>query len=287
MLASIKSIIRMKLVLALATATALSGCLEAGQISLPIAVARQNDPCASAKAPFEKLRRERNERMAAMAVVAATATAIIAKQAGASGQQTLLAAVAGGIGGAALGYYYDKQQRTKSTHSLRSAIRGDATNTVRSSDHLIRSLQQLNTCRVGEVRAVVAQQRAGKITQAQAKAHLRVVQTSARADNQLINAVVGDITGDQRLYVNALGRSGDANAKRAATAASGYKPKVVNPQATAGNRTISSRPISVSRTRSKDSVSSIGFAAKELDAGGDAHVAAVEDAISVANELLI
>lgn len=87
--------------------------------------------------------------------------------------------------------------------------------------------------------------------------------------------------------MNALGRSGDTNAKKAAAAASGYKPKVVNPQATAGNRTISSCPISVSRTRPKDSVSSIGFAAKELDAGGDAHVAAVEDAISVANELLI
>lgn len=286
---SLRRYTRMPLVVALTAATALAGCDEASTLSSPnLAVAsRANDPCASSIAPFKKLRRERNERIAGYAALAAAASAAIAKSAGADSKTTLIAAVVGGLGGAALGYYHDKQKRTSSTQSLRNAIQRDAAGTVNSSDRLIRSLQQLNACRVGEVRTVVAQQRAGKITQSQAKAQLRMIEASAKADNRIINAVVGDITGDQRLYVNALGRSGDTRAKGATTAAASYKPRVSNPQKTSGGKSISSKPISVSRSRPSSSVNNIGYAAKELEAGGEAHVAAVEDAISVANELLI
>lgn len=286
---SLKKFTRMPLVAAVTVATALAGCDEATSIQGPnlAMVSRANDPCASSIAPFKKLRRERNERIAAYAALAAAASAALAKSAKADNGTVLLAAVVGGLGGAAMGYYHDKQKRTSSTQSLRNAIQRDAAGTVKSSDHLIRSLQQLNACRVGEVRAVVAQQRAGKISQAEAKAQLRVIETSAKSDNRIINAVVRDITGDQKLYVNALGRTGDTRAKSATSAAANYKPRVSNPQATSGSKSISSRPISVSRSRPSSSLNNIGYAAKELDAGGEAHVNAVQDAISVANELLI
>lgn len=285
---SIKRYTRLPLVMALTVATALMGCDDVSgamsNVGLPTA-ARANDPCAAPLAPFKKLRRERNERIAAYAALGATAAATTAALQGRNQKDTIFAAVLGGIGGAAAGYYADKQKRTSTTTALRRAVQRDAAGTVRSSDRLIRSLQQLNACRVGEVRSVVAQQRAGKISQAQAKAQLKVIKASARSDNRIINAVVGDIIGDQKLYVSALDRSGDARAKKARSAAAKYKPRVSNPQKTAGR--ISKKPISVARSRPSSSVSNIGFAAKELDRGADVHVEAVEDAISVANELLI
>ena len=274
---------RMSLVVALAAAMALTGCLDASGFT---AATRVNDPCASSLAPFRALRRERNERIAGYAALAAVASAAIAKAAKADTQTTLLAALVGGLGGAALGYYYDKQKRTSSTQSLRSAIQRDAVGTVNSSDRLIRSLQQLNACRIGEVRTVVAQQRSGKITQSEAKSQLRTIGASARADNRIINAVVGDIVGDQRLYVNALGRSGDTNATNALNAAANYTPKVTNPQKTAGGNSISSRPISISRSRPSSSVGNIAFVAKELKAVGEVHVLITDDAIDVANVLI-
>lgn len=289
MIFSLKRYTRMSLVLAVTAATALAGCNPGSTLSgagLPVA-SRANDPCASSIAPFRQLRAERNKRIATYAALGAAATAALAKASGADNRTTLLSAVIGGLGGAALGYYHDKQNRTSSTRSLRNAIQRDAAGTVNSSDRLIRSLQRLNSCRVGEVRSVVSQQRAGRITQAQAKAQLRVIQASARADNRIINGVVGDISGDQRLYVSALGRSGDTRASSARSAAANYTPRVSNPQKTSGRASISSRPISISRSRPSSSVNNISYAAKELDAGGDAHVSAVRDAISVANELLI
>ena len=225
--------------------------------------------------------------MATYAALGAVASAAIAKAAKADTQTTLLAALVGGFGGAALGYYYDKQKRTKSTQSLRNAIQNDAAGTVSSSDRLIQSLQKLNACRIGEVRTVVAQQRAGKITQSEAIAKLNIIEKSAHADNRIINAVVGDLVGDQRLYVNALGRSGDANATSALNAADNYTPKVTNPQKTAGGNSISSRPISVSRSRPSSSVNNVGYAAKELDVGSEAHVLSVEDAVETGYNLLI
>ena len=54
MIKSIRAYARMPLVIALAAATALAGCLDASGVAI-----RADDPCASSLAPFMALRRER------------------------------------------------------------------------------------------------------------------------------------------------------------------------------------------------------------------------------------
>lgn len=274
-------------VLLVAASVALSGCMNGieGANTLRVTPAVQrNDPCLQFRAPFEKIRKERQQRIAGWAAAGAIVGAAATR--GRDRNEVIGGILLGAIAGGLLGYIADVEKRSSTTAGFRSAVSSDARRDVNSTDSLLRSLSQLNSCRVREVRSVVADQRAGRIDKQRARGLLASIRQSTRQDNRIINSVVADLDRVQRTYVSALGQRGTdvSNVQRAKAA---YKPRVTNPQRTAASNQIPTAPVRVEPRRTSNNLANLGYASKELDAASDAHADSIDLALDDAGNLFL
>jgi len=244
----------------------------------PVAVSR-NDPCSSNRAPFAKLKSEQNARLANWATAGATVGLTAALVGGGDADAMLRGLIGGALLGLAGGYIADVQARYGPTANLRSAINGDARRNVAQTDTLIRALSSLNSCRVRQINKIAADVRTGRVDKKTGKAQLRVVQSQAKADNRLIQSVVGDLTRTRNTYVNALKSTGATNADAYVASLSRYEPKVRTPRVTSARSGVQGSLALTTRKRSGSGVAQMGNAGKELSTLSRASSKSIGDAI--------
>lgn len=137
----------------------------------------------------------------------------------------LIGVAAGALAGAALGYYNDLQKRKSSTSALRNAVFSDANSDARTGDRLLNAVVDLNTCRLKSIEQVAADIQRGALRE-EARARLAQIEAASDADNTLITSVTEGLDDRNKIYVNALAKSGAENPDAYIASVNTYEPVV-------------------------------------------------------------
>lgn len=196
------------------------------------------DPCSTYREPFVQIKEAQQQQIQEWAAIGAAVggaggLAVGATVARKQGSNALvgalvggvIGAVAGALAGAALGYYDDLQKRKSSTASLRNAVYSDARNDARTGDRLLDAVEDLNTCRLQAIEQIAADIQRG-MDKEQARGRLSQIKAASDADNTLISSVTEGLEDRNKIYVNALAKSGAENADAYIASVDEYQPRV-------------------------------------------------------------
>lgn len=196
------------------------------------------DECSQFREPFVQIKERQQQQIqewataggAVGAAGGAVAGAVIARNRGQNAIAgaligALAGAAAGALAGAALGYYNNLQERKSTTASLRNAVYSDAKSDARTGDRLLDAVVDLNTCRLQSIERVAADVQRGAPKE-DARNQLAQIRAASDADNELINSVTSGIQERNKIYVNALSKSGADNADTFVASINTYEPEI-------------------------------------------------------------
>lgn len=218
------------LLVAVVASVALAGCqttemTASGAGSTSARAVNFQDNCAPLRQPFLQIRAERQRIVAQNVAAGAVVGALLGAALGGDRRSIVAGALIGGLGGAANAYAQNAQSRGATEASLRRFVDQDARNEAAQNDRLVRTIVDMNACRLNQMDAVTAQARRGEITSDQARATLRAIQAATREDNRAIQQVAG--FGDTyQAYVGVLNATDVAAARQTRTAVESFRPTV-------------------------------------------------------------
>ena len=210
-------------------AAMISGCtvdsFESAASSSGSQVMAFQDNCTRFRQPFEQIRAERDKIIGQNVAGGALIGAVTALALGGDAKDAMAAAVVGGLAGAANAYAQNAASRGATEASLRSFANRDALNEKAQNDRLVRTIVQINACRLDQADDALARASRGEITPAQAKSLLDQIEQATRADNRAIQRV-GGFGKTYEAYVGVLDRDDVRAAQATRRSVASYKPKV-------------------------------------------------------------
>ena len=231
-----------------------------------------NDTCAPLRAPFQKIRADRDKIIGQNVVGGAIAGALLAAALGGSTEDALKGALVGGLAGAARAYAENAKSRGATEASLAKFANADARREAAQNDELVSTLLRMNACRLDQVEAIGAQARKGEISRGQAQSLLEQVRQATLQDNRVVNSVAGNRK-TYDAYVGVLNANDVAAANRTRASVASYTPDVRKVTRTSrGQAAISTG----GRASGTTDVALARNSAVRLDAVSDAHVESVE-----------
>lgn len=243
-----------------------------GSGSVSATKASFNDTCAPLRAPFQKIRADRDKIIGQNVVGGAIAGALLAAALGGSTEDALKGALVGGLAGAARAYAENAKSRGATEASLAKFANADARREAAQNDELVSTLLRMNACRLDQVEAIGARARKGEISLGQAQSLLEQVRQATREDNRVVNSVAGNRK-TYDAYVGVLNANDVAAANRTRESVASYTPDVRKVTRTSrGQSAISTG----SRASGTTDVALARNSAVRLDAVSDAHVESVE-----------
>ena len=258
-------------------AMALSACEPVPNVakgSAPVAATKAffDDTCAPLRAPFQKIRADRDKIIGQNVAGGAIAGALLAVALGGDTEDALKGALIGGLAGAARAYAENAKSRGATESSLAKFANADARREAAQNDQLVSTLLRMNACRLDQIEAIGAQARKGEISIGQAQSLLEQVRRATREDNRVVNSVAGNRS-TYDAYVGVLNATDVAAANRTRESVASYRPDVRNVTRTSRGQAA----ISIgSRSAGATDVASARNSAVRLDAVSDAHVESVE-----------
>ncbi|WP_273523291.1 hypothetical protein [Rhodosalinus sediminis] len=206
-------------------AITIAGCQTTDMPSTDRPSVSFQDNCAQLRRPFEEIRAQRDSIIGQNVAAGAVAGAFIGILAGNDPEDVLAGAVLGGLSGAAAAYAKNAQSRGATQASLRRFVDRDARNEAAQNDRLVRTIIQMNECRLDQADRVVAQARSGELGIQEADALLDEIRRATREDNRAIQRVAG-FGRTYNAYVGVLDREDVAAARRTQRAVAEYQPQV-------------------------------------------------------------
>ena len=235
-----------------------------------------DDTCAPLRAPFQKIRSERDKVIGANIVGGVIAGALLVAAMGGDTEDYMKGALAGGLVGAAKGYWENARSRGATERSLAKFANADARKEAAQNDNLVKTLLRLNACRLDQAERIAERSRNGEISIAQAKSLLAQVKKATRKDNSVVNSIAGSLR-SYRAYVGVLDAKDIAAANRTRKSVASYKPNVRKITRTSRGKPgidageLASGSTDVARSRN---------GAARLGRANDAHVETVDDLIN-------
>jgi hypothetical protein len=231
-----------------------------------------NDTCAPLRAPFQKIRSDRDKIIGQNVAGGAIAGALLAVALGGDKEDALKGALVGGLAGAARAYAENAKSRGATEASLAKFANADARQEAAQNDELVSTLLRMNACRLDQVEAIGLRTRKGEISVGEAQSLLEQVRRVTREDNRVVNSVSGNRK-TYDAYVGVLNANDVAAANRTRESVASYRPDVRKVTRTSrgqaaistGNRASGATDVAVARN-----------SAVRLDAVSDAHVESVE-----------
>ncbi len=194
------------------------------------------DNCARLRQPFIQIRAQRDKIIGRNVATGVAIGIVGALVAGADAEQAIAAGIVGGLVGAAAAYAENAQSRGATEASLARFANADARREATQNDRLVRTIVQMNACRLDQADGIIAQAKSKKITPEQAHVLLDRIKLETRSDNRAIARVAG-FNKSYKAYVGVLDKRDVSAARATRTSVARYKPKV-----TRVNRTSTGRP---------------------------------------------
>ena len=231
-----------------------------------------NDTCAPLRAPFQKIRADRDKIIGQNVVGGAIAGALLVAALGGNAEDAMKGALVGGLAGAARAYAENAKSRGATENSLAKFANADARREAAQNDELVSTLLRMNACRLDQVEAIGVRARKGEISRGEAQSLLDQVRRATLQDNRVVNSVAGNRR-TYDAYVGVLNANDVAAANRTRESVATYKPDVSKVTRTSrGQAAISTG----GRASGATDVALARNSAVRLDAVSDAHVESVE-----------
>ena len=183
------------------------------------------DNCERFRQPFEQIRAERDKIIGQNVAAGAIAGALLTLAVGGDTEEALAGALVGGLAGAANAYAQNAASRGATQASLASFANRDARNEATQNDRLVRTIVQMNACRLDQADDALARATRGEITPNQAKSLLSQIERATRADNRAIQRV-GGFNRTYNAYVGVLDRDDVRAAQATRKSVASYQPRV-------------------------------------------------------------
>jgi len=209
---------------------ALAGCMEVPTGNATVSAPRVqklafNDNCAKLRDPFIKIRQQRDkvigESVASGVVVGAVGALLL----GGDAEDAIKGAVIGGLAGAAAAYAKNAASRGATDASLARFANADARNEAAQNDRLVRTIVEMNACRIDQADRAVARAARKEISPEMARQLLNQIKRETRNDNLAVQRVAG-FNRTYNAYVGVLDKKDVAAARATRRSVAAYKPKV-------------------------------------------------------------
>ncbi|MDG1127675.1 hypothetical protein ABWH93_17775 [Seohaeicola saemankumensis] len=224
------------------------------------------------RAPFQKIRADRDKIIGQNVVGGAIAGALLVAALGGNAEDAMKGALVGGLAGAARAYAENAKSRGATENSLAKFANADARREAAQNDELVSTLLRMNACRLDQVEAIGVRARKGEISRGEAQSLLDQVRRATLQDNRVVNSVAGNRR-TYDAYVGVLNANDVAAANRTRESVATYKPDVSKVTRTSrGQAAISTG----GRASGATDVALARNSAVRLDAVSDAHVESVE-----------
>ena len=267
--------------LALVASIGLAGCDEATLASMTSAAPSAssvafNDNCAKLRQPFVQIRQQRDKVIGKNVAAGAVIGAIGALVLGGDAEDAVKGAIVGGLAGAAAAYAKNAASRGATEDSIARFANSDARAEATQNDRLVRTIVDMNACRINQADKVVARATRKEITPETARILLKRIKAETRNDNRAIQRVAG-YQRSYNAYVGVLDKKDVEAARATRRSVASYQPEVNRVKRRSGGAAIAPQRPPAAPTqvaRAENSRKLIRTAAVENQNTVDAEIAA-------------